>query len=233
MGGVGNWGSLQGYIGLRAAEEARLGEFCPGEYEKQNRNPSNWVPLEEFGGCVDLSAAEERADAWRAREYEQRARQFHLERRDEFFDRLRQSRMMTIVVKGLIDEARSKDDLYKVVNWVNDFDAETPDWMKDAELCDHHGLFKPLDGLLPYVERQLYRKELLIQARAAHSKRQANGVFLKASCMEQGVQVVIRREKLDRWIDKNQNKVVIKGPVEGYLFTFRARDQWAIAQKEA
>lgn len=170
-----NWNQLSGYIGLRAATQARIGEFWPDPDFEHIEGPTgaSWTPVDELqdqqtvmatDGLLETVVADwtalldERLDAWFAAKREARVR----EARDSFFTRLQASRDLKTEVIRLLRQARSLMEVYKVSDLVAKFDATTPAWMQDAEQCAAFGL-RPLSFLYDHVAREFARAEARVR----------------------------------------------------------------------
>jgi hypothetical protein len=204
-------GSLRGYIGLRAAEEARLGEFWPEEYERQNHG-TPWAPMRAGSGTTsgwkeldediptytDFGAVED-IDPEPTPKGELRRR---------FFNRLKEAkRSKRFLSRALFREARTMDDVYALATLVAEFDEATPDWMRDPAKCAYADL-RPMSDLWDFVVH----------------------LFTK---VEARIRRLMRRPKyaLQCWVDDHKDTVVRHDGAEGFLRAFRPSDQMKIAKR--
>jgi hypothetical protein len=171
---------LQGSLGARAAEESRLGEFWPKEYEKQNHGTHwepvqfvcsakiNWKEVEDFGHTVD---------------FDQAVLEYGLEDywammdgpfKKAFFSRLEESkRHVAFVRKALYREVHNREQLYLLLSLVTEFDnnSERQGFFKEGA-CKDAGL-SPLVPLFDFVAEAFERAEQMIIAREKKAARQS------------------------------------------------------------
>ncbi len=173
-----DWNTLLGYVGQRAAYQARIGEFWSAPFEHIERPVgASWTPIDELQDeqviaaddslleVISVRPVEDAVEAaldgggyWsRRRAAERRAR------RDEFFGRLQASRDLKTWVIGALKKAQTMAQVYQVASLVAEFDRSTPSWMRDPHACERWGL-RPLGDLFSHVERAFTAAERRVRS---------------------------------------------------------------------